>query len=131
MSTWSECPACGAIVGNAELHAASHARDVAESELVSGVTAPTFEDGEHWPVGLPVPVLPDADPINLATIRTRVETFRGAATTGIQACDTYIANPAPSQLDALKQVLTLTKIARGLLIATRALANFHTRHQED
>lgn len=39
--SWAECPACGAIVGNAELHAVAHARTVATDEALMGVTAPT------------------------------------------------------------------------------------------
>lgn len=128
--SWAVCPACGAVVDDAQVHADWHGRIVAESEIISGVTSPVLVDGEHW-TGLPAPVHPDADEASLTRIRDRAETYRDAVAAGIGACDTYLALTAPTQAQALAQVRVLTQIARGLLIAVRAIVNLVTRHMED
>lgn len=128
---WAVCPECGAVVGDAQSHTDWHALMVADAEVLSGTSAPTVTEGDHWPEGLPVPSLVIGGAENLSLIRERVADFRAAVATGIGACDTYLAIGSPTQAQAVGQVRILTQITRGLLVAVRAIVNLTLRSNEE
>jgi len=128
--SWATCPACHAIVGDAQGHADWHGLQVAEMEALAGEPAPTVTTGDRWPEGLPVPSMPAQDPLKLSGLRAMALPWFGPVDATLATIDTYLTTaPAPTtQLEA--QVRVNTEAIKGLLTATRSLIALTLRMEE-
>ena len=133
-ASWAICPACGAVTGSPETHAAWHATLAAGLDPTG---APTTVTGTQWPEATPVteaPPPPDAETLAmLHAIVTRGQEYlaqvpHGLALLdgvlaqipeGIALADAYPALPAPTAAAAIAQVRTLTIVQRATLAALR------------
>ena len=128
--SWSICPVCHAIVGNAQDHADWHSLQVAEAEALAGEPAPTVTTGDRWPEGLPVPTLPVQDPLRLSGLRAMALPWFTPVDATLAAIETYLTTaPAPTtQLEV--QVRINAEAIKGLLTATRSLIALTLRTED-
>lgn len=128
--SWSECPVCHGIVGDAAGHADWHTLQVVEAEALGGEPAPTVTKGVRWPDGLPVPMFPAQDPAKLAGLRAMALPWFTPVDATLAAIENYLTTaPAPAtQLEV--QVRINAEAIKGLLTATRSLIALTLRTEE-
>ena len=119
--SWARCPACAAIVDDAEAHAGWHALTVTESSALAGAPAPTVDEGPQWPEGLAVPVPAVMSPARLAAMRAQALPWFVPVDATLRALDGYLALPAPTPAQQAVQVRILTESVKGALTALRSL----------
>ena len=118
-STWSVCPVCAVVTGDAAAHAAWHEWT---TRAIDPMGTPTTATGtEYWPAGLAV-VEPPAGPspkdaVILARIITESRAYLADAQRALTLLDTYRALSAPTQAQVVAQVKTLSRITRGAILA--------------
>lgn len=122
VTSWAICPACSAVTGDPETHAAWHATLAAGLDP-TGTPAPV--EGSQWPSGQPVvgpPPPPTAEEIEiLRRIISDGRAYLGRVPGGLDLLDAYLARSAPTTAQTIAHVRALTQIQRGVLAAVRDL----------
>ena len=121
-TSWAICPACSAVVGDPETHAAWHATLTAGLDPTG---TPTTVEGSQWPAGQPVVGPPPPPTVEDIEVLRRI--IRGGRADldqipqGPARIDAYLALPAPTTAQTIAHVRALTQIQRGVLAAVRDL----------
>lgn len=121
-ASWAICPACGAVTGSPETHAAWHATLAAGLDPTG---APTTVEGAQWPTGQSVVGPPPAPTTEEVEILHRIvrecRAYLDQIPRGQAIIDAYLALPAPTTAQTIAHVRALTRVQRGVLAAVRDL----------
>ena len=121
-STWSVCPVCGGVTGDAAAHTAWHEWT---TRAIDPTGTPTPMEGGQWPSGQPVvgpPPAPTAEEIEiLRRIVREGRAYLDRIPQGQAIIDAYLALPAPTTAQPIAHVRALTQVQRGVLAAVRDL----------
>ena len=121
-TSWAICPACGAVTGSPETHAAWHATLAAGLDPTG---TPTPMEGGQWPAGQPVVGPPPPPTVEDIEVLRRIirggRAYLDQIPQGQAIIDAYLALPAPTTAQTIAHVRALTQIQRGVLAAVRDL----------
>ena len=120
-TSWAVCPACSAVTGDPETHAAWHATLAAGLDP-TGTPVPV--EGGQWPTGQPVVGPPPSTAEEIETLHRIVRggrTYLDQIPQGQAIVDAYLALPAPTTAQTIAHVRALTQVQRGVLNAVRDL----------
>ena len=121
-TSWAICPACSAVVGDPETHAAWHATLTAGLDPTG---TPTPVEGSQWPSGQAVVGPPPPPTVEDIEILRRVvregRAYLDRIPQGQAIIDAYLALPAPTTAQTIAHVRALTQVQRGVLAAVRDL----------
>ena len=121
-TSWAICPACGAVTGSPETHAAWHATLTAGLDPTG---TPTTVEGSQWPAGQPVvgppppPTVEDIEVLRRIVREGRI--YLNRIPQGQAIIDAYLALSSPTTAQTIAHVRALTQIQRGVLNAVRDL----------
>ena len=117
-ASWAICPACGAVTGSPETHAAWHATLTAGLDPTG---TPTPVEGMQWPTGQSVVGPPPAPTTEDVEILRRIvrdgRAYLDQIPRGQAIIDAYLALPAPTTAQTIAHVRALTRVQRGVLAA--------------
>ena len=121
-ASWAICPACSAVTGDPETHAAWHASLAAGLDPTG--TPPQME-GDQWPAGQTVVATPPApSPEEIEVLHMIVREGRdylAQIPQGRAMIEAYLALRSPTTAQTVAHVRSLTQIQRGVLTAVRDL----------
>ena len=121
-TSWAICPACSAVVGDPETHAAWHATLTAGLDPTG---TPTTVEGSQWPTGQAVAGPPPPPTVEDIEVLRRIvregRAYLDRIPQGQALIDAYLALPAPTTAQTIAHVRALTQLQRGVLAAVRDL----------